>query len=106
MLRRKPSAPGATAEPVTISTSCATNIQKEAENTKTEQHIDTKHRCHQVLPGLVRDSNIGFKGIVILVTGAFLDQEYDSGIKEAPLPKWSFHLYWVLKNVTKCDQNW
>lgn len=41
---KKSSAPGATAEPVTISTSCATNIRKDAENAKTEQRTDTKRR--------------------------------------------------------------
>ena len=32
-------------------------------------YLLTEHRRHQILPGLVRDGDIGFKGIVVFVTG-------------------------------------
>ena len=32
-------------------------------------YLLAEHRRHQILPGLVRDGDIGFQGIVVLVTG-------------------------------------
>ena len=32
-------------------------------------YLLAEHRRHQILPGLVRDGDIGFQGIVVFVTG-------------------------------------
>ncbi len=32
-------------------------------------YLFAEHRRHQILPGLVRDGDIGFQGIVVFVTG-------------------------------------
>ena len=32
-------------------------------------YLLTEHRRHQILPGLVRDGDIGFQGIILFVTG-------------------------------------
>ena len=58
-------------------------------------YLFAEHRRHQILPGLVRDGDIGFQGIILLVTG----EGHTSN-----QVRWSFIMYQAVRKTLRVER--